>query len=209
MPGRQQTADSRQQSAISKQQSADSKLMGSPALRRHPAAQKFQAVDPPFVPGFLLPTFQGPLPAAAWHRIDSDVNGEWTYYLILDQFLNAPSESKRAAAGWGGDRYAIYEGPNDEVFLAQIAAWDTENDAREFFDAYVKRTELRYPSAKRLDSTTQKLETRSPKPETGYLYSWETSEGGVIVELRGQRVVILEGIPAGVESEMLLKSLRQ
>ncbi len=214
--GRQQTADSNQQTAVGRQQ-ADGATGASSAPGRAKISSRRSTVHPQLPAAHLplptahrsLSTAQGPLPTAAWHRIDSDVNGEWTYYLILDQFLNSPAESKRAAAGWAGDRYAIYEGPNDEVFLAQVAAWDTENDAREFFDAYVKRTELRYPSAKRLDSTTQKLETRSPKPETGYLYSWETSEGGVIVELRGQRVVILEGIPAGVESEMLLKSLRQ
>ena len=56
-----------------------------------------------------LPTAHCPL--LRWRRIDSDVNGEWSYYLILDQFLNSPAESKRAAAGWAGDRYALYEGP--------------------------------------------------------------------------------------------------
>ena len=83
-----------------------------------------------------------------WKEIDSDVNGEWSYYLILDQFLNSPAESRRAAAGWAGDRYEIYEGPKrGQVLLAHVSAWDTENDAREFFDAYVKRTAKRYPEA--------------------------------------------------------------
>ena len=114
----------------------------------------------------LLPANR-PLPtSSAWHRIDSDVNGEWSYYLILDQFLNSPAESKRAAAGWGGDRYALYEGPDGRVFLAQLATWDTENDAREFFDAYVKRTELRYPGARRLEPSDSEPETRNPKPAT-------------------------------------------
>ncbi|HEV7747108.1 MAG TPA: hypothetical protein VGO56_19085 [Pyrinomonadaceae bacterium] len=149
-----------------------------------------------------LPTANRPLPTAAWHRIDSDVNGEWTYYLILDQFLAAPDESKRAAAGWAGDRYALYEGPNGDVFLAQVAVWDTENDAREFFDAYVKRTELRYPGAKPLDSTDSELETKNT-------YSWQTSEGKVTIELRGSRVVILEGIPVGLEAGKLLKAFAQ
>ncbi len=49
--------------------------------------------------------------AGAWRRIDSDVEGEWGFYLLLDQFLKSPSESHRAAAGWGGDRYEVYEGP--------------------------------------------------------------------------------------------------
>jgi len=156
-----------------------------------------------------LPTAHRPLSTIAWRRIDSDINGEWSYYLILDQFLSAPAESKRAAAGWAGDRYALYEGPRGQVFLAQLAVWDTENDAREFFDAYVKRTELRYPGAKRLDPSDSKLGTRNSEPETRDIYSWATSEGSVVVELRGLRVMILEGVPEGLVANALLKALWQ
>lgn len=145
-----------------------------------------------------LPTAHSPLPTIGWHRIDSDVNGEWGYYLILDQFLNAPAESKRAAAGWAGDRYALYEGPTGQVFLAQVAAWDTENDAREFFDAYVKRTELRYPGAKPLESSSASEQR-----------AWDTSEGGLVIELRGLRIVILEGVPEGVDGNALTRALWQ
>jgi hypothetical protein len=156
-----------------------------------------------------LPTAHRPLPTNTWRRIDTDINGEWTYYLILDQFLMAPAESKRAAAGWAGDRYALYEGPTGQVFLAQLAVWDTENDAREFFDAYVKRTELRYPGAKRLAPSDLKLETRNSEPETRNIASWATSEGKVVIELRGLRIMILEGIPKGVDSSALLNLFRQ
>jgi len=141
-----------------------------------------------------------PQATAAWHHVDSDVNGEWMYYLVLDQFLNAPAESKRAAAGWAGDRYALYKGPNDQVLLAQLTAWDSEADAREFFDAYVKRTKLRYPDARELDTQNSKLETRN-------LYSWQTSEGAVTVELRGSRVAILEGVPDGIDASVLMRGL--
>jgi len=139
---------------------------------------------------------------SSWKRIDYDVNGEWTYYLILDQFLNAAAESKRAAAGWGGDRYEVYEGrkPGD-VCIAQMTVWDTENDAREFFDAYAKRTWRRYADAKAIDITSRKVE--------GELRAWQTSEGEVVVELRGSRVAILEGIPTGVDSRNLLGLLWQ
>jgi len=143
-----------------------------------------------------LPTVHRPLPTSSWRRIDSDVNGEWTYYLILDQFLKAPAESKRAAAGWAGDRYAVYEGPNNQVFIAQLSVWDTENDAREFFDAYVKRTDLRYPGAKKLDGLQESV-------------SWQTNEGTVIIERRNLRVLILEGIPASSLSDKLLNTLWQ
>ena len=136
----------------------------------------------------------------AWKRIESDVNGEWSYYLILDQFLNSPAESRRAAAGWAGDRYEIYEGSKrGQVLLAHVSAWDTENDAREFFDAYVKRTAKRYPEASLLP------ENQSPSPNT-YL-SWQTSEGRVVIELRGLRVLVIEGIPEGVDAYTLVKVL--
>jgi hypothetical protein len=153
-----------------------------------------------------LPAEHGPLPASSWKRIDSDVNGEWGYYLLLDQFLKSPAESRRAAAGWSGDRYDVYEGANPgQVMIAQVSAWDTENDAREFFDAYVKRTELRYPNAKRLDSET---DTRHPTPDTHNFYSWQTSEGQVVIELRGLRVTIIEGLSQQVDANGLLRALR-
>ena len=69
-----------------------------------------------------------------WRRIESDVNGEWSLYLILDQFLKSSPDSKRAAAGWGGDRYEVYENQRAEVVYVSVSAWDTEKDAREFFE---------------------------------------------------------------------------
>jgi hypothetical protein len=58
----------------------------------------------------LLSTQYSALSTPGWRRIDSDVNGEWGYYLLLDQFLKSPAESRQAAAGWAGDRYDVYEG---------------------------------------------------------------------------------------------------
>lgn len=129
-----------------------------------------------------------------WRRIDYDVNGEWGYYLILDEFLRAPDQSRAAAAGWGGDRYALYENSQTrETFLAQLTAWDTEADAREFFDAYARRVVLRYKDAAPSEAST---ETRR---------AWLTSEGGVRIERRGVYVLVLEGVPAKVEESELLK----
>jgi hypothetical protein len=134
-----------------------------------------------------------------WRRIDYDVNGEWSYYLILDQFLKSPAESRRAAAGWAGDRFELYEGSTpDSIFMAQMTVWDTENDAREFFDAYVKRTERRYPDAKVIGPASSTPDLRR---------TWQTSEGAVVMELRGLRVLIVEGVPEGIDPNRLVKSI--
>ena len=129
-----------------------------------------------------------------WKKLDSDVQGEWGFYLILDQFLKSPAESRRAAAGWGGDRFAAYEGPKGEALIASLSVWDTENDAREFFDAYVKRTKLRYPEAANL-------------PDPGLMRVLETGDGEVIIEIRGTRVLIVDGIPDRVDERPLLRAL--
>ena len=147
---------------------------------------------------FGLPVTHAASAPATWKRLDSDVQGEWGFYLILDQFLKSPADSRRAAAGWGGDRYAVYEGPKGEVLIASLSTWDTENDAREFFDAYVKRTELRYAGATLLSPTTQAEPRRS----------WQTSEGKVTIDLRGSRVLILEGTPDKFDVSSLQKVMQ-
>jgi hypothetical protein len=137
-----------------------------------------------------------------WKRLDTDVNGEWGFYLILDQFLRSPAESHRAAAGWGGDRYSIYEGPKGEVLYISLSSWDTENDAREFFDAYVRRTQTRYASAVSIEP--------APKAESEVLSrTFRTSQGNVLIERRGMRVLVLEGVPDEAQIKPLLSALRQ
>lgn len=156
-------------------------------------ADKYFAYEAP--QKLTLPEFKTVL-GPTWKRIDSDVNGEWGCYLILDEFLNNTSESKRASAGWGGDRYALYEtGKPDEIFVAQLTAWDTPADAREFFDAYAKRTLKRYPEARETNSVEH--------------IAWETSMGRAVMELRGSRVAIIEGVPAKMNANTLLKMIWQ
>ena len=204
----QRTANSKQQAVANTQRSGVRGQRSAGTAGVTPASRRARASRGQTISRPSQPPANSPQPTAAWHRIESDVNGEWTYYLILDQFLSAPAESKRAAAGWAGDRYGLYEGPNGQMFLSQLTVWDTENDAREFFDAYVKRTELRYPGAKRIDSAASQAETRSPKLENSLSYSWQTSEGVVVIELHGLRVTILEGVPEAVEPSTLMKEFR-
>jgi hypothetical protein len=135
---------------------------------------------------------------AKWKRIDYDVSGEWNYYLILDEFLNSEADSKRAAAGWGGDRYEVYESSTGEVLVAQMSAWDSENDAREFFDAYAKRVAKRYQNSK-----------LNEEPGDPQKKSWTTSEGAVVLELRDKRVLALEGVPQQADVKSLLATLWQ
>lgn len=157
-------------------------------------ADKYFAYEAP--QKLTLPEFKAVL-GPTWKHIDSDVNGEWGCYLILEEFLNNSSESKQASAGWGGDRFALYEtGKPDEFFIAQLTAWDTPADAREFFDAYAKRISKRYTDVKEVKTTDDRLE-------------WQTASGGIALELRGTRIAIVEGVPSSSDANTLLRTIWQ
>ena len=141
-------------------------------------------------------------PPSSWKRISSDVNGEFGLYLILDEYLRFQqdrvknpggwNESKVATAGWGGDRFDSYENAQGQVAYVSVSAWDTEKDAREFFDAYVKRVQLQYPSAERTNA--------------GAVTNFATSDGEVLVALKGLRVFTI-GTPQSLKPESLLCAL--
>lgn len=145
----------------------------------HP--EKYLARETPLK--ITLPDFTQPL-GKTWKRLDTDINGEWSLYLILEEYLKDDATSRRAAAGWHGDGYALYEkGTTGEVAIMQFTAWDTENDAQEFYDAYIKRTKARYNDA-------QAINTKSLTRGT-----FQTTEGTVIIERQGTQVRIAEGVP--------------
>lgn len=130
-----------------------------------------------------------------WREADNDVEGEWGYYLLLDEYLNSGDVSRRAAEGWGGDRYALFTGPTPaDVLVAQKSVWDTEQDAREFFEAYASRTTKRYG----VEPTDVADSGRRV---------WQTKEGGVCVELTGKTVLVVEGAPEGVDAKALVRAL--
>lgn len=136
---------------------------------------------------------------AGWKRIDYDVNGEWGCYLVLNQFLK--TGAAQAAAGWSGDRFAVYEEPKtNQVFITQMTLWDTDTDAREFFEAYARRTAARYAGASETEVSASAAD--------GQARGWRTQlDGRVLIELRGKRVLILEGVPEKADANMLMKKV--
>lgn len=117
---------------------------------------------------------------ANWQLSDSDINGEFGYLIILSEFIDKRAAA-RAAEGWGGDRYLLYENKKSgELILAQYTSWDSQRDAREFFDAYSQRTERRYKNCRRVHS--------QPTART-----YQTEEGLVSIQMRDRDVAIIEG----------------
>ena len=105
--------------------------------------QLLRSIDSPADPASLEPIVlpnpdvRTALGGADWLPIGHDTIGEFIITEYLDHFL-PPADAARAGGGWGGDRLSLYVGPNDTSLLAWHTAWDTHQDASEFFEQYVR-----------------------------------------------------------------------
>ncbi|MDX1599913.1 MAG: hypothetical protein R3191_00205 [Anaerolineales bacterium] len=99
----------------------------------HP--QKYLQQEPPVEVQLvdLSPTL-----GEGWRVVEQDTLGEWTTFLLLAYGADIPSQieipvAEQAAAGWGGDRYAVYfHGGTQQTILVARWAWDTSTDGVEF-----------------------------------------------------------------------------
>jgi hypothetical protein len=131
-----------------------------------------------------------------WKRIDADINGEFGYQIILAEFISKRL-ARLAAEGWDGDRYALYEdGKTGALLLAHYTTWDSDLDAKEFFEAYVERTQKRYRGSR-------------PSDVKSLHRIYETSDGFASVELRDKDVVIVEGARTREQLDQIARELWQ
>ena len=125
-----------------------------------------------------------------WKRLSTDINGEFGYFVILAEFI-ARKEAQRAAEGWGGDKCALYENARTgDLVLVHLSAWDSTADADEFFKAYCTRVTKRYPG---VGAPT----ALSPRER-----SYATPDGETLVELKQNRVLIIEGMPSRLHRQL-------
>ena len=83
-----------------------------------------------------------------WRLIGNNVLGEFGIRSLLEQSLGM-FEALQVAQGWNGDRYNVYErGTNGPTALVWITAWDNEQHAAAFEDAYKGLAQKRGVTAK-------------------------------------------------------------
>lgn len=110
-------------------------------------------------------------------RLGSNVLGEVQIRYVLDD--------EDAAAGWGGDRYTIFEGPSGTA-LAWLTVWDSIRDANEFSNAWRRYIEVRLRRDANLEPPVL------PSFRDGALVH-QSRNREFRIRREGRRVVIVEG----------------
>lgn len=84
----------------------------------------YSGSDPPLQVSLPLPPS-----LSGWSKLGEDTGGEFLLRVLLEEY--GVPEFASAAAGWGGDRLAVYSrGPLS--FVAWLTLWDDEAEAEEF-----------------------------------------------------------------------------
>jgi hypothetical protein len=114
-----------------------------------------------------------------WTEVGRNVLGEMQLGILLRKYGGKP-----AAEGWDGDTFAAFEGPEDRLGIVWLSTWDSEKDAQEFVQSY-----LRYQ--------TSKLAADTPEPEVFPDSSRRPHQGSLFaLERRGMDVAVVEGFPS-------------
>ncbi len=96
---------------------------------------------------FAWPKFEKIAALREWELLDDDVLGEFQWRIVFKE-QGLASEAESAAAGWGGDSYAVFKRKDSKASLLLLrTSWDSEQDAREFADAYRRVLATKYAGA--------------------------------------------------------------
>jgi hypothetical protein len=139
--------------------------------------------------------------AGAWKEAERDTLGELTIGIMLRDH-----NGKAAAAGWGGDTYAAFEGPGGRLGLVWMTTWDTEADARKFARYYTQYQTAKF-AAKGKGNGKGKGKGGAggvPAPDAFSDSVRREYDGAVlVVELRGKDIAVVEGFDAATTDALV------
>ena len=120
---------------------------------------------------------------AGWKVFFRERLGEFTLREMFSMHLER-DQAAAAAAGWGSDRTLIARTARGERMLLQRSIWDSPQDAREYFAAWVALARKRHPTATPLEFADNTLA------------AWATPAGGIRIAVDGASVTVVEGVPS-------------
>jgi hypothetical protein len=180
-------------------------LSGAEFMRRYkernPTRPPFDAIpasteqlihDAAFFDGPDLPTRVTLPPLTGGTAVYENNLGEFETRLFLFQHLQDQNAAIRAAAGWDGDRYVLFDTPSGEG-LAWVTVWDSAVDAGEFHDVMDTALLKRFRDAKPGVASMQRR-------------SYTSGDRTLVLQtslVGGRPAVLWLDLPAGASPEVL------
>lgn len=142
----------------------------------HPDKYLAKRDDPTYVE---LPDLSAAL-GKGYTRTFTNAWGELVIRILMrEQKVGSTRAVRDIAEGWDGDRGEVYVGPDGDAVLVWMTVWDSDDEAKEFFEAYGKLLGNKYEGA-----AFDKAETL-----------WRSEDRRHRLERRGARVLVVEGLP--------------
>ena len=164
---------------------------------QHPPADTYEVMVPDaYIDGRGVAPLTIPdldkLIAPDYERYDFGSMGAFDVYLLAKQY--APdSDARQYYSHWRGGYYLAVRAkaaPKDEIGLIYCSRWDSPEAAKAFAKMYEDYVPVRYKDANRLPASCP---VSNEEPECS-VWQWNTSEGRVVVDVRGRGILILEGL---------------
>jgi len=126
-----------------------------------------------------------------WTELGRNVVGEMQLGVLLRNH-----GGKAAAAGWDGDRFAVFEGPKERLGLVWLSTWDSDDEAREFARGYTRVQTTKIPgNPPQLDA----FPDASRRPHEGTIFA---------IERRAADVAVVEGFDPETTERLLEAAFR-
>lgn len=123
---------------------------------------------------------------AGWETLEWGVLGEFVIALYLENRLSKVRAAS-AAEFWGGDSYALLRNEEqDESALVSVSAWDSVEDAQDFFDALVSYFE------------TPGAGFGEPAISVEGARRWDSDERSIYAALEDEKVLLIISESPGV-----------
>ncbi|MHB1133513.1 MAG: hypothetical protein ACYC4L_14170 [Chloroflexota bacterium] len=130
-----------------------------------------------------------PTLGAAWQSRGTDTFGEFGWLVYLASKL-PEKQARDGGAGWGGDRYAVFENKGQFATVA-LTTWDSEAEARQFFQAV---------------RDLYRLRTGQAAPTEATRITWNDSGGRGLASWRGTAVLLVVS-PDDATTQKLAKAI--
>lgn len=138
---------------------------------------------------------------SSWERIHEDTLGEYNLFLLIEKHLESKEINypNKVSEGWDGDEVNFYQDTaNDDTYaLVWASVWDSQEDAVEFYNAYVSIV----PEKRKINKISLESYTKEQA-------RWKTPDDKFYVAVkRDKSVFIVEGVTENVLEETLEKVL--